>query len=134
MKEATKILIRDFEIKKYGFDFMGYKLQKGDIYTFHHLIVPKRKGGKCEPANGAVLCGATSHRYLHIIEGKDFEIFDAIRLQIIEMKLKGKYDIENLKKINDLLSYFEDEHSSDITCKGKILIKKEYIKRINFNK
>ena len=45
MKEITKSMIKEFKLRELEFDFMGYKLQKGDIYTFHHLIVPNRSGG-----------------------------------------------------------------------------------------
>lgn len=130
MKEVTKIMIKEYNIKKLGYDFMGYCLQKNDIYTFHHLIIPKRAGGKDEIWNGAVLCGNTSHPYLHIIESKDFDIFAYITSEMIDMNIKGHLDIDNLRRINDALKQFEKEHINDRTRKGKILIKEDYKKRI----
>ena len=129
MKEVTKLLIREFKIKELGYDFMGYSLQKGDIYTFHHLIIPARYGGKEVKWNGAVLCGKTAHQYLHIIENKDYEMFCYLTSEMIDMKMKEQLDIENLRKIHDLLETFEKHYSGSRTSKGKVLIKEEYTKR-----
>ena len=74
MKEITKSMIKEFKLRELEFDFMGYKLQKGDIYTFHHLIVPNREGGPYERWNGAILF-STPHQYLHLIESKDNDRF-----------------------------------------------------------
>ena len=120
----------DYKINQLGYDFMGYKLQKGDIYTFHHLIVPNRKGGPYAKWNGAILCGLTSHPYLHTIEAKDYDMFCFLTSEMIDMNIKGYLDINNLKRINDLLNQFEREHENDRSKKGKILIKQEYKKRI----
>ena len=43
MKEVTKLLINDFKIKQLNYDFMGYSLQRGDIYTFHHFLIANRE-------------------------------------------------------------------------------------------
>ena len=130
MKEVTKLMIREFKIKELGFDFMGYALQKNDIYTFHHLIIPNREGGKIERANGAILCGKTSHQYLHLIEYKDYDMFCYLTSEMIDINIKGYLDGYNLKNINALLEQFEREHSGDRTSKGKILIKEEYTQRL----
>lgn len=130
MKEITNLMIREFNINKIGYDFMGYSLKKGDIYTFHHLIIPARNGGKYERWNGAILCGNTSHPYLHLIESKDYDMFTDITSEMIDMNIKGYLDINNLKNINELLKEFEDRHIEDRTRKGKILIKREYLDRV----
>ncbi|MEI3530671.1 MAG: hypothetical protein V8Q75_06420 [Bacilli bacterium] len=130
MREITKSMIKDFKIYQLGYDFMGYRLQKNDIYTFHHLIVPNRLNGPYERWNGAILCGKTSHPYLHLIEAKDLDMFNYITSEIVDMNIKGYLDIDNLKKINDLLNRFEKENYSVKTKKGKLLIKEEYTIRI----
>ena len=130
MKEVTKLMIREFKIKELGYDFMGYSLQKGDIYTFHHLIIPARYGGKNEKWNGAILCGKSSHPYLHLIEAKDYDMFCYITSEMIDMNLKGYLDIENIKRINDVLCQFEKEHSEERGKKGKLLIRTEYEHRM----
>jgi len=129
MKEVTKLMIREFKIKELGYDFMGYSLGKKDIYNFHHLIIPNRSGGPIARWNGAILCGKSSHPYLHVIESRDFDMFAYITSEMIDMNIKGKLDIENLKRIRDVLIQFEREHCSDRTNKGKILIKNEYLYR-----
>ena len=132
MKEITKLMISEFKIKQLGYDFMGYSLNKNDIYTAHHLIIPARYGGKLTRQNTAVLCGQSSHPYLHVIENKDEEIFYHITSEMIDMNIKGRLDVENLREIDDLLTYFEREHCSDRGKKGKMLIKEEYLRRGKF--
>ncbi len=126
MREITKLMIKEFKVKQLGYDFMGYSLQKGDIYTFHHLIIPNRNGGPYARWNGAILCGKTSHQYLHVIESKDIELFGLLSSEMIDQNIKGRLDAENLRRIDDLLTYFEREHSSDRGKKGKLLIKEDY--------
>lgn len=127
MHQVTKLMIRNYKIKELGYDFMGYKLNKNEIYVFHHLIIPARDGGKQIRENGAILCDKSSHPYLHLIEAKDFEIFSLITSEMIDENIKGRIDIENLRYIRDLLEYFEKEHEDDVSKKGKKLIKREYI-------
>ena len=129
MKEISKLMIREFKIKQLGYDFMGYKLQKGDIYTAHHLIVPARQGGKLTRQNTDILCGQTSHPYLHLIECKDYDIFCYITSEMIDMNILGRLDIENLRHIDEVLRQFEKEHYDDRGKKGKRLVKEEYLRR-----
>ena len=126
MKSITREMIKLYNLKKVGCDFMGYTFKSPNVLSFHHLIIPAREGGKEVIQNGAVLNGMTSHPYLHLIESKDEEIFYRITSEMIDENFKGKIDIENLKYIRDLLLYFEKEHEDDTTKKGKRLIKWEY--------
>ena len=132
MKKITNLLINDFEINKLGYDFLGYSLQKGDIYTFHHLIIPARKGGATAYWNGAVLCGRTSHEYLHRIEKYDEEIFNLITSEMVDMKIKGFIDKANLKNIHELLSYFERDYLNLTNLNGTRIIKDDYLIRNKF--
>lgn len=129
MREVTKLMINEFKIKQLGYDFMGYSLKKGDIYTFHHLIIPNRYGGPYARWNGAILCGKTSHPYLHLIEAKDYDMFCYLTSEMIDMNIKGYLDIKNLRNIDDVLTQFEREYSGAQTRKGKVLIKEEYVRR-----
>lgn len=129
MKEITKLMIYEYNIKKLKYDFLGYTFKLDKELSFHHLIIPNRQGGPVAKWNGSVLVQKTSHDYLHRIESKDLEIFSLITSEMIDENIKGKIDIQNLKKIRDLLEYFEREHCSDRTNKGHPLIKEEYIKR-----
>jgi hypothetical protein len=130
MKQVTKLMIREYKIKELGYDFMGYRLNKGDIYTFHHLIIPRRDGGKTVRENGAVLCGNTSHQYLHLIEAKSNNIYKYITAEMLDMNIKGYLDLKNLMNINELLLYFEDEYGEARGSKGKLLIKEPYRERM----
>lgn len=134
MKEITKIMVNEFKIMKLGMDFMGYHVNRKQDLSYHHLIIPRRH---CKEAglgegylywNGAILRQNTSHDYLHIIEKVDPDIFYELTSEMIDENIKGNLDIENLRRIHDLLLYFEREHDHDYTKKGKILIKREYVR------
>ncbi|MEG2229952.1 MAG: hypothetical protein RRY22_04170 [Bacilli bacterium] len=130
MREITKQLINDFNLKKIGYDFMGYDFTSCSQLSFHHLIVPKRL---CKAQglgegylywNGVILRQNTSHDYLHLIERIDRDRFLYITKQLIIENEHRKIEIIKLKLIRDALTEFERENSS---CK---LIKNEYTKRL----
>lgn len=135
MREVTKLMIKKYNLLKLKYDFAGYDIRNVNQLSFHHLIISHRdckKFGLGEgywEFNGAILVQETSHDYLHRIENRDEEIFNLITSEMIDENIKGKLDIENLKKIRDLLEYFEKEHCGERTSKGKPLIKEEYIRR-----
>ena len=141
MREVTKLMVNDFKIMKLGYDFLGYKVNRKQDLSFHHLIIPRRH---CKEAglgegylywNGAILRQNTSHDYLHLIENIDPDIFYELTSEMIDENIKGRLDIDNLKRIHDLLLYFEREHDHDKTKKGKLLIKREFVTtRIPLNK
>jgi hypothetical protein len=126
-------MVNDFKIMKLGYDFLGYKVNRKQDLSYHHLIIPRRhcKGAGLGEGylywNGAILRQNTSHNYLHIIENIDPEIFCLITSEMIDENIKRKIDIDNLKRIKDLLIYFEKEHDHDITKSGKLLIKREFV-------
>ena len=130
MKPITREMIKKYGIK--DFDFLGYDIKRKENLSFHHLIVARRyckQQGLGEGYlmwNGAILVQDTSHEYLHIIEHIDFDVFCALTSEMIDMNVKGKLDIENLRYIKDILLYFEREHDHDRNKKGKLLIKREY--------
>lgn len=130
-------MYKEFKIKKLGYDFMGYPEQQKDLITFHHLIIPHRHckeqglGEGYLRWNGAILY-TTPHEYLHLIEAKDYEIFLAITSEMIDENVKGFIDQQNLRYIDDCLTYFEREHCSDRSKKGKYLIKEQYLHRNHF--
>ena len=141
MREVTKLMIKDFKIMKLGYDFMGYKVNRTKDLSFHHLIIPHREskaygiGEGYLYWNGAILRQNTSHDYLHIIEKIDPDIFCELTSEMIDENIKGRLDIDNLKRIHDLLLYFEREHDHDTSKKGKLLIKREFVTtRIPLNK
>lgn len=129
MKEITKIMCLQFNLKRLGYDFTGYEIDKKVSLSYHHLIIPKRNGGKETVDNGAILVRETAHDYIHRIEEIDYDVFCAITSEMIDENIKGYLDKENLRKINDILNLFEREHCGDRTSRGNPLIKEEYIKK-----
>lgn len=129
MKEVTKLMINEFKIYELGYDFMGYHLNKNDMLTFHHLIVPKRDGGLYVRNNGAII-QRCPHDYLHIVERYDPEMFYYLTSEMIDMNIKGYLDSCNIRNIDDVLKEFEREHCSYRNKKGKLLIKEEYTRRV----
>lgn len=136
MREITKLMIKKYDLKKLGYDFLGYPFKKTSELSFHHLIVAHRyckERGLGEGYlwwNGAILKQSTSHEYLHIIESKDLDRFNAITSELIDENIKGYLDQENLLAINDILNGFEREYSGTRTKKGYPLIKEEYTRRL----
>ena len=129
MKQIVKDMIKIYKIDKLGFDFCGYSLQKGDIYTYHHNIIARRNGGPETISNGAILCGKTSHQYLHLIEAKNYDMFSAITSEMIDENVKGYLDMDNLRYILDILHCFEREYLATKRKNGEYLIKDEYLYR-----
>ena len=127
MKPITREMIKMYQLNKLGFDFMGYKFNRSEQLSYHHNVIAKRNGGLETIRNGAILVRDTSHDYIHVIERIDPEIFYLITSEVLDENLKGKIDIENLRKIRDLLLYFEREHDHDTSKKGKLLIKREFV-------
>ena len=109
MGSITNKLFNDFELYKLGYDFMGYTFKNVNELSFHHLIVPrkdcKRKGlgDGYVKWNGAILNQDTAHNYLHTIERIDREIFLEITKEMVEENLRGEVNIENLKRIREML-------------------------------
>lgn len=124
MKEITNLMLNVYKLEE--IDFMGYEFNKSNA-SFHHLLVPRRRGGEESIENGAILNRKTSHPYLHIVEGRDYEKFLEITSEMLDENIKGRLDIENIKRIDEILDAFEREHSGDTTAKGRSLIKEEYV-------
>ena len=124
MKEITNLMIQKFELTDR--DFMGYRFNKNNA-SYHHLIIPKRLNGPETVENGAILNSKTSHPYLHIIEQLDQDAFYFITSEMIDMNVKGYLDLDNLRRIDDVLCEFEDKHKYDTTKKGKRLIRDTFI-------
>lgn len=132
MKPVTREMIRLYNIKKLGYDFMGYKVDRLNSLSFHHLIIPKRDckelgyGDGYQIWNGAILVQETSHDYLHIIERIDRDMFLAITKEMIEENQLGRLDVENLRRIRDILLAFEREYETEINGKGKFLVRRKF--------
>ena len=135
MKEVSKELINEFNLKKLGYDFMAYNWYRTSELSFHHTIISHRKckedglGEGYWKWNGSMLVQDTSHEYLHVIERVNYDMFMDITSELIDMNIKGKLDVENLRRIHDILSSFEKEYSGKRSKQGKVLIKEKYLRR-----
>lgn len=133
MRGVTADMIKQYKLKKYGYDFMGYRFTNINQLSFHHLIVPKRNckemglGDGYIQWNGAILRQDTAHDYLHMIERIDRPKFLAITDHLIKENKLGELSIEELRAIREILLEFEEEHKHDKNKQGKQLIKRQFI-------
>lgn len=139
MREITKLMVNDFNLKKLGYDFAGFHFNKTNELSFHHLIVPHRDsrsfgiGEGYVYWNGAILVQNTSHDYLHLIESVNRPMFLAITDELVKENIQGYIDVDNIRRIHSIMEEFEDKYGDVKSKKGKLLIKREYIKnRIKF--
>lgn len=108
-------------------DWMNYKLVKNDI-TMHHII-KREHGGKLEIDNLAILI-TTSHQYLHIIEYRDIETYNAINKLFRYINQQRREPTEEQRQIIEyLLQEFEEKHKDDINSKGNKMIRKSFLRR-----
>jgi hypothetical protein len=125
MKPVTRELIYLYHPRE--IDWMGYELRSITDLTYHH-IVKKEHGGKLTLDNGALLRGDTAHEYLHIIEGKDLDMYIYINNLLKTINTQGYNPTKRqLLAVRAILEQFEREHCSDRTSKGKPLIRTKYI-------
>lgn len=129
MKRVTALMVNQYKIKELGFDFMGYTFANKNDLSYHHLIIPNRLGGPMTVENGAVLVRNTAHDYIHRIEPIDPEIFAFITSEMIDENISGRLDTRSIKRIHDVLKYFEKEHCADTLRSGAPLIPDTYIRR-----
>lgn len=124
MKEITRSMIKLYNLDAINCDFLGYeRIKLNGEPTFHHLIIPKKDGGPEEIENGAVIL-RKPHIYLHMVQEFDEDIFKKITDEMIVINKNLKIDLENLRKIDDLLKSFEREYTGKYTF-GKPIVTEE---------
>lgn len=123
MKPITNVMINEWGVKKIC--WMGYKVSKENPFTYHHLV-KKEHGGKESLENGAILTDI-AHRYLHIIESRDKELYEYINNVLWQINEQGFTALpRQLLAIDYLLKEFEKKYCNERSSSGKILIKREY--------
>lgn len=128
MKEVMQEMIDEWGMT--NMDWMGYTLEEGEFFSFHHLIVPKRFGGKVEVNNGAILIKQASHEYLHAIEMVERKLFEEITWVLREINEQRYMPTkEQLIRIQQVLNYFESKYQNLYTRQGKPVIKNRYLRR-----
>lgn len=135
MREITKLMINEYNLKRLGYDFMGYTFKNINELSFHHLIIPRRlcngmKDKGYNKENGAILKQSSSHEYLHLIELYDRDRFLEITKYLVEENKLGRLDVGTLRKIRDVLLSFELEYQDVRNSDGRKIIKKEFTNRI----
>ncbi len=136
MRDITKEMICYYKLKKLGFDFMGYYITKNKCeLSFHHFLIPKFEckmndlGEGYYIWNGVILRQKTAHEYIHIIERYDLDRFDSITSELLDQKIKGYIDLDNIIRINDILDSFEREYINKTTNEGHYIIQERYFNR-----
>lgn len=108
-------------------DWLNYKLVKKDI-TYHHII-KRENGGNRTIDNGALLM-PVAHQYLHLIEYKDIETYNAINKMFEFINKQGYEPTKEQREIIEyLLKEFEKVHKWDKGCNGKLLLQRKYLNR-----
>lgn len=135
MKPITRLMIKEYNLKKLGYDFMGFRFKRPEELSFHHLIIPRRECRGIEAEgfvkwNGAILVQRTSHEYLHTIERYDRDRFEYITERMKLINENGQLDMDNLERIEMALRVFEREYRDFTNKDGKVLIKDIYFNRI----
>ena len=126
MKSVTNLMINEYGVRRVC--FMGYKVSKDNPYTFHHLK-KKEHGGKEDLKNGAILTDI-AHKYLHIIESRDKELYDLLNNVLWQINEQGFAPLKRqLLAIDFILRQFEEKYKNQTNSKGKQLIKNKYFKR-----
>lgn len=54
MRQITAEMIEEYQLKKLGFDFMGYTFRNIKDLSFHHLIIPRKDSRKHGIGDGYV--------------------------------------------------------------------------------
>lgn len=126
MRKILNLMIDYYNLK--GIDFMGYKVSKHNPYTYHHIL--KRCHGGIETIENGAILTKFSHQYLHIIETRDLEAYNQINNILKQINEQGFGPLKNqILAIDYILKIFEEKHVSDLSAKGKVLIRKEFLKR-----
>lgn len=125
MSRLRERLYKDYKIEELGYDFLGYTFESKRELSTHHII-PKFIGGETKKSNLCILNRNTSHNYIHLIQDYDYKIFLQISKHLIDQVAMGKIDIDELKRIDELLLFFEDKYKNEQARSGEPLIKEEY--------
>lgn len=109
-------------------DWMNYAIKRKQSLTFHH-IVKVEDGGRYEISNGALLM-PISHQYLHLIECKEYETYEALNrmFKIINLQ-RHEPTVEQRDVIEYLLRQFEEKHQDDRNKKRRKIFKVGYLQR-----
>lgn len=129
MSRLRERLYREYNLEEIGHDFMGYGFNSKRELSTHHII-PRNSGGQTKKNNLCILNRDTAHNYIHLIEDYDYKVFLQVSKHLMEQVKMGKIDMDEIKRINELLCFFEDKFGKEETRNGNPLIKPEFKTRI----
>lgn len=125
----SKKNLKESILKEYNMtyiDWLGYETTR---FELHHI--KKRENGGLLVRDNIAPLGKIDHRYIHIIEYKDLEMYLYLNTMLKIINQQGYMPTTaQLKAIDSVFKQFEREHSGDYNSKGEILIKEQYTKRI----
>lgn len=124
MKAVTREMLKIYKPLS-NMDWMNYRIVNKQDLTFHH-IQKREDNGRETIENGALIL-KHSHQYLHLIEYKDTNTYDAIN-KIFKYINQQRHEPtrEQREIIEFMLREFESVHRWDKNSKGKLLIKHKY--------
>lgn len=125
MSRLRERLYKEYDLENLGYDFMGYEFGSKKELSTHHII-PRHSGGQTKKNNLCVLTRDTSHNYIHLIEDYEYKTFLQISKCLMEQVKNGKIDLEEIKRINEILLYFEYKYRNAEAKTGGLLIRPEY--------
>lgn len=125
MSRLRERLYKEYNLEDYGFDFMGYEFNTKKELSTHHII-PRNSGGQTKKNNLCILTRDTAHNYIHLIEDYDYKIFLQVSKQLMEQVKNGSIGLDEIKRIDELLMFFEDKYKNEEARNGELLIKPEY--------
>lgn len=125
MSRLRERLYKDYKLEELGYDFLGYTFNSKKELSTHHII-PRHSGGETKKKNLCVLNRITSHNYIHLIEDYDYKVFLQISGSLLKQVQQGKIDLEEIKKITELLEFFEHKYKDAEDRHGELLIRPEY--------
>lgn len=115
----------------YDRDFFGFRVEKGDIFSYHHTRVAACKEGPITIYNGSILSGYISHPFLHTIGDHDKDMFKDLTKILIEINEQRHFPTPTqTNRADEIFSTFEREHSGDTNNKGNPLIRECYTRRL----
>ena len=127
MKNITREMLKIYQPFS-NLDWLNYKIIRTNDLTYHH-IKKRANGGKRSIDNGAILT-QIAHRYLNLIECQDTETYELLNNMFrIVNEQRSEPTHEQRLAIEYLLRKFESNHRWDKGRGGKLLIKREYLRR-----
>lgn len=129
MSRLREKLYKEYKLEELGYDFLGYEFEFKKELSTHHIL-PRHSGGQTKKDNLCVLNRFSSHNYIHLIEDTDYRIFLQVSSCLLKQVKEGKIDIEELKRIDEILQFFEYKYRDEEDRHRELLIKPIYKKRI----